>query len=102
MNSDRIGAIRSKVGEVATVVIGVWFWSAFIAMFFVKKYPAIEPYVGWSFRLFAAIFVCFILGIVVYSIGYGARETYGLYRFTLHTTKAGWLGRILWAIVFVL
>jgi hypothetical protein len=76
--------------------------AAFIAMFFTRQFPLLSPFVMWSFRIYVGCFVAFILGAILFSVLYGARDVFRLYLDTITIGRFGFLGRVLWAILFII
>jgi len=52
------------------VLMSVWFWSAFIAMFFEGRFQFLHPFVLWTFRIYLGIFVAFLIGLMVVAPGF--------------------------------
>jgi hypothetical protein len=84
------------------VTAGFWFLASFICMFFTEQFPFLKSVVTWTFRIYASIFIAFILGLVLFSVLYGAREAVRMYLDTMKTWQFGLFGRVLWAIWFAI
>jgi hypothetical protein len=98
-------ASRLRVGRTITafeIVTTILFVAAFIGMFLTKQFPLLNPFVMWSFRIFIGCFVAFIVGAVVFSVVYGARNIFRLYLDTIASERYGLLGRVFWAILFLI
>ena len=89
--------IETVVGSVC------WFFllSAFAATFFKHDYPWLDTYARWVFAIALGIPVVCILGVVLFSIGYGFHRMWQLYRECMETSKMGVLGQIVWGILFL-
>ena len=92
--------ISCKTMERVSTGVGLWFWSAIIAMFLGKYSPLLSSYALWSCRVLVGLAVALLLGFIVYSIGFGARETFKLYREVVSALKPGLFGRVALAICF--
>lgn len=53
------------VGGTIQGVSGVTFIAAFVGMFFTDRYPVIKPFVIWTLRIWAGVFVATIVGFLV-------------------------------------
>ena len=84
------------------IVTAIWFVAAFISMFLTKQFPFLNPFVMWSFRIYIGCYVAFIVGAVVFSILYGARNVFRLYLDTIAIGRFGLLGRMFWAMLFLI
>jgi hypothetical protein len=85
-----------------TIILSACAWSGIVAAFFKKKYPVLDGYVTWSLCICAGFFVAWIVGWLLYSIGSGAFQTLTIYRDLMNSGKVGLIGRVLWAIFFLL
>ena len=95
-------SILGKTSERISIAVGLWFWSFVVAMFFGQRSPLLSSYALWSSRIFLGLAAALLLGFVVYCIGFGARETFKLYRDTVAALKPGLFGRVALAIYFVI
>jgi hypothetical protein len=43
------------VGSVLVVVASAWFWAAVVAMFFTRRYPALDPFVRGTFLVYFGV-----------------------------------------------
>jgi hypothetical protein len=84
------------------IVVGVWFWSVIPCMFLGKYFAILEAYATWSCRVLFAVTVIAIVWWVLYRVGYCAHQTTLLYRGAVQGTKAGFFGRIVLAVGFVI
>ena len=84
------------------IASGLWFLSAFGSMFLTKRYPALHPFVWWTFAIWAGLFVAGVVGFILFSIGYGAVATFGMYRGAMEAGRIGKVGRVLFGIYFII
>ena len=110
-----------RIGRTLGLVLAVWLLAAFAAMFLTDRYPALHPFVFWTFRIYLGAFIgAFVAGgvaVLIVAPGvYAAREAFDLVhvpqcsRLELYLTWA-WasfagllltavLGTAAWAMVF--
>ena len=61
-------AFRSRIGKLGKglgIVLGAWFWAAFVCMFLEKRYPGLHPFAMWTFRFYFGLFIAFGGAIVI-------------------------------------
>ena len=64
--------MKGLVGRIAAIVrvlLGVWFSSAFIGMFFEGRFPLLHPYISWTFRIYLGALVVSLVGLMVIAPG---------------------------------
>jgi hypothetical protein len=59
-----------RIAASARVLLGVWFSSAFIGMFFEKRFPFLHPYIFWTFRIYLGALVVSLIGLMVVAPGF--------------------------------
>jgi hypothetical protein len=69
-------ALRSQVERLAKPSgIGLCLW--FGAMFLTKRYPVLDPFVTWTFRLYFGLFIGCAIALVIIAPGvYAAKELF--------------------------
>jgi hypothetical protein len=68
-----------RYGERLGIVLCVWLWIAFGAIFFTTRYPALAPFVTWTFRIYLGSFIGGVIGSITIAPGiYVAKELFEL------------------------
>jgi hypothetical protein len=64
-------------GQFLQILAGVWFLSAFLAMFLTERYASLHPFVWWTFAIWMGTFAAGIVGLAVIGPGiYAAKALY--------------------------
>jgi hypothetical protein len=72
-----LGTRVERLAKPLGIVLGLWFWIAFGAMFFTKQHPLLDPFVTWTIRLYFGLFIGFVIAIVIVAPGvYAAKELF--------------------------
>jgi hypothetical protein len=95
-------SLANRVVDILQVAAGFWLLAAFICMFFTEQFPFLKPVVMWTFRVYAGSFIALILGAILFSVLYGARSAVRIYSEVMKMGRFGIIGRMLWAIWFVI
>lgn len=99
---------KQQLGELLALLPGLWLGAAFVCMFFTKKYPALDPFVTWTFRAYVGVFAALIAGVAIVGPGiFAAKEIFqlivapGCSRFEVRLTWiwAGFAGFLLTALL---
>ncbi len=67
--ADKVSYAVDRYEERALIPMSVWFWSAFVGMFFEKRFPFLHLFILWTFRIYFGMLVLFIIGLVVIAPG---------------------------------
>jgi len=86
--------------QVIEMAAGIVLCSAIGGILLTGRFPAIRPFVTWTLRIYAAMFVTMIVLVVVFSIVRGATETVKLYKSAMASSGTGPRMRAVWALVF--
>jgi hypothetical protein len=58
-----------RIGASVRTLLGVWFSSAFIGIFLEERFPALHPFVFWTFRIYLGAVVVSVVGLMVIAPG---------------------------------
>ena len=81
-NAFRNPAVQ-RLGSVVGIVAQVWFGLASVGMFLTERFPVLQPFVMWTFRLYVGSIACTIIGFMVIAPGvYLAGEFLDYFQFS--------------------
>jgi hypothetical protein len=68
--SQKTKVLLSRLGSVASIIFSICFWAGVIGLFFVNRYPFIEPFVMWCLKIIVGVFLAFTASMIVIAPGY--------------------------------
>ncbi len=68
-----------RLGKPLAIIFSLWFCGAVVCLFFIKRYPGLQPFVFGTFKLYFGVLIAFMIALNIVGPGvYVAKELFEL------------------------